>query len=88
MKIKSGYVLKNFADKYIAVAADDNADNAKVLVTLNSSGAYAWQLLQNDITYDEAVKSLLDKYNAPEEVIRDDFDGFLRILRDSALLDE
>lgn len=88
MKIKSGYVLKNFADKYIAVAADDNADNAKVLVTLNSSGAYAWQLLQNDITYDEAVKSLLDKYNAPKEVIRDDFDGFLRILRDSALLDE
>lgn len=88
MKIKNGYVLKNFADKYIAVAADDSADNAKVLVTLNGSGAYAWQLLQEDITYDEAIKKLLDKYNASEEVIRADFDEFLGVLRESALLDE
>lgn len=88
MKIKNGYVLKNFADKYIAVAADDSADNAKVLVTLNGSGAYTWQLLQEDITYDEAIKKLLDKYNASEEVIRADFDEFLGVLRESALLDE
>ncbi len=88
MKIKDGYVLRKFADKYIALAAEDAADNNNVLVTLNPSGAYAWGLMESDVTYDEVVKGLLEKYNATEETIKADLDEFLAILRSSDLLDE
>lgn len=88
MKIKDGYILMNFADKYVAVAADDNADNAKAIITLNKSGAFAWGLLENEITYDEVIEKLLEKYDVTKETAKADFDEFLSILRKSSLLDE
>lgn len=88
MKIKDGYVLTGFADKFIALAADDNTGNAKAIISLNKTGAFAWQLLQTDITYEAAIKTLTEKYDAPEETLRADFDGFLDTLRRHSLLDE
>ena len=58
------------------------------MVTLNRSGAYAWGLMESDVTYDEVVKGLLEKYNASEETIKADLDEFLTILRNAELLDE
>ncbi len=88
MKIKDGFILMNFADKYVAVAADDNADNAKAIITLNKSGAFAWELLENEITYDEMTEKLLEKYNVSRETAKADLDEFLGILRKASLLDE
>ena len=88
MKLKEGYMLTGFADKYIALATDDNADNAKAIVTLNRTGAFAWKLLETEITYEEALGRLTEKYDAPVEALRADFNEFLETLRQHGLLDE
>lgn len=88
MKVKYGFILMNFADKYVAVAADDNADSANAIITLNKSGAFAWELLENEITYDDLVKKLLEKYAVSEETAKADLGEFLDFLRKASLLNE
>ena len=48
----------------------------------------AWELLENEITYDEMTEKLLEKYNVSRETAKADLDEFLGILRKASLLDE
>lgn len=88
MKLNSEYVLRNFADKYIAVTVNDSADKNNAFITLNSSGAFVWELLQNEISYDEVIKKMTEKYDIDEAVAKADFDDFLAIAKGAGILDE
>ncbi len=87
MKLKSEFVLRNFAGKWIAVSVNDNA-NDNILITMNSSGAFVWELLQSEISYDEIIKKLTDTYNVDEATAKKDTDNFLCKLRDADMLCE
>ena len=88
MKIKSGFVLRHFADKWIAVCADDSADENNMFITLNQSGVFVWELLQNEISYDEVVKVVTEKYEITTAQAKTEFDEFLNKLRKAGILDE
>ena len=64
MKIKDGFMLRQFGEDYIVVAVGDDAEDFNKLITLNSVGAYIYNLLNNDMTYEEIVSAVLDKYDA------------------------
>lgn len=87
MKLKSEFVLRNFAGKWIAVSVNDNA-NDNILITMNSSGAFVWELLQSEISYDEIIKKLTDTYNVDEATAKKDTDNLLCKLRDADMLCE
>lgn len=88
MKIKEGFVLQQFADKYFAVAVGDNADKINVLVTLNKSGAFVWELLQNDTNYENVINALTEHYDINEKTAKKDFENFLELTRNAGLIDE
>lgn len=44
--------------------------------------------MQNDVTYDFIIKSLLDKYDIDEETAKNDLDEFLATIKKAGLLDE
>ena len=88
MKIKDEFVLTGFADKYVALSTEDSSDESKALVSLNKSGAFTWELLQREIFYEEVIAALSEKYDAPEDELRSDFDEFLNVLREHSLLEE
>jgi hypothetical protein len=88
MKIKDGYMARAMEDRYIVVSLEEDDDEFKGLITMNSSGMYIWELLQNNITYDEILKNLLNRYDAPENIIKNDLDKFLDNARKANLLEE
>ena len=88
MKLKSDYTLRNFSDKYIAVTVSDSADNNNVFVTMNKSAAFVWELLQNEISYEEVISKLTEKYNIERATAKADFEEFLKKLREAGVLDE
>ncbi len=88
MKLKSEFVLRNFADKYIAVSVNDSADDSNAFITMNKSGAFVWELLQNDISYDEVINAITNKYDISIDTAKADFDEFLRIVRNAGMLYE
>ena len=88
MKLKSEFVLRKFSDKFIAVSVNDSADDNNVLISMNSSGAFVFELLQNEITYDEVINRLTDKYDIDISTANADFDEFLENVRKAGMLDE
>lgn len=88
MKIKNGFILRKFADKIVAVATDETADYDNTFIKMNSTGEFVWNVMQNDVTYDFIIKSLLDKYDIDEETAKNNLDEFLATIKKAGLLDE
>lgn len=88
MKIKKGFIINKFAGKYIAVSTCDFGNKANVLVTLNNTGAFVWELLENDMSYNEVLSRLMEKYDVDVDTARADLDSFLHNVRKADLLDE
>lgn len=88
MTVKSGFALRQFGDRFVAVALDDRADTDNILITLNRTAAAMWELLETDTDYDTVLRGLLDRFDADEAVIRADLDRCLEQLRKAGILDE
>lgn len=86
MKIKNGYILKEVAGRYFAVALGDVNENK--MITINESAKTIWDILSSDTTEDEIIRIMSDKYDAPTEVLRKDINNFIEILRRENILEE
>lgn len=88
MKLKSEFVLRKFSNKYIAVSVNDNADENNVLISTNSSGAFVFELLHNEISYNEIINRMIEKYDIDESTAKADLDEFLNNIRKAGMLYE
>ncbi len=88
MKIKNGFILRRFADKWIAVSVDELADTRNTLITLNKTAAFVWEQLQTDTTREALVSALGERFDVEESVAAADVDRFLKNAREAGLLDE
>ena len=86
MKAKDGYMTRPMGDCYIVVAIDDVEDEFNGLITLNKSGLFIWEQLQQEIEYEDLLRRLVDRYDAPEQVIKNDLDKFLKIAKEAKLI--
>lgn len=88
MKIKDGFLLRKFGDDYIVVAVGEEADAFNRLITLNGVGAFIYQQLSEDITFEEICKRVLDKYDIDIDTAQADVKAFLADVRKAGLLNE
>ncbi|MGN1129886.1 MAG: PqqD family protein [Ruminococcus sp.] len=87
MKIKDGFMLRQFGENYIVVAVGDDAEDFNKLITLNTVGAFIYNLMKNDVTYEEIVSAVLDKYEADRETVENDINTFLADGKKAGLID-
>ena len=80
-------MLRQFGEDYIVVAVGDDAEDFNKLITLNSVGAYIYNLLNNDMTYEEIVSAVLDKYDADRKTVENDINIFLADAKNAGLID-
>ncbi|MEE1218352.1 MAG: PqqD family protein [Ruminococcus sp.] len=91
MKLKSEFVIRKFSDKWIALPvedSDDKADNNNVFISMSSTAAYVFELLQNEINYDEIINKIVEKYAVDKATAKADLDEFLNSVRKAGLLYE
>ena len=88
MKIKDGFMLRQFGDDYIVVAVGDDSENFNKLITINSVGAFIYKALKEDKSRDDVVLAMLENYDVPEETAARDADAFIKNLKAAGLLDE
>ena len=87
MKRKNGYLMTELGDTCYAVAAEDAADCPNVLVTMNRVGSVISKLLEEEITAEQLVQALCDRFDAPADIIRADAEAFLDKLSKAGLLE-
>ncbi len=87
MKISEGYLLRTVAGKNIVVSIGSDV-NFNGMLTLNDTGVFFWNLLQNDITKEEMLEAVLKEYDVSSEIASQDIENFIQKLRDSKILED
>lgn len=68
MKVDKEFVLREIAGDYIIIPTGRTVLKFNGLITVNEVGVSIWNMLQNEVTFDELVKGILDEYEVEEAV--------------------
>lgn len=88
MKIRDGFVVRKIADTIVAVPTGDLINDINKIINLNSTGKFMWELLENDISKEELIEKVVEKYKIDEEIAKRDVEKFLNNLREEKILEE
>ena len=88
MHIKQGFLLKKIADVYTAIPYDDNYGEFGAMVSLNETGAFLWQCMEEECTEESLVLALKEKYAIDASLAGEAVSAFLLTLREHNLLEE
>lgn len=80
------FVLRKVAGENILVPVGNTALTFNGLVTLNESGAFLWERMQENRSREELVREVLKEYDVSEEQARADIGQFLTYLTEAGVL--
>ena len=86
MKIKDGFLLRQVAGQTVVLPFGDELD-LNMMITLNDTGAFLWEHLQNETTEEALVKALLAEYDVDEATARQSVSGFVAKLNENGFLE-
>jgi len=87
LKIKSEFILREIMGSYIVVPTGEKLVDFKVMITLNETSAFLWNLLNEEKTFDELVRELISEYDVDEETARVDVKEFVELLNDKKVFE-
>ncbi len=88
MKLNENYILKTIAGSPVVVPVGDAVKNINGMITLNEPAETIWKCLEAGKSLEETLEKLKSEYNAPEEVLKTDLDGFIVKLRKYNILED
>lgn len=88
MKIKEGFVVREVAGTYLALATGELSKVYNGSITLNSSAKFIFDNMQTDTTKEEVVKKMIEYYdNLDEKTAMEAVDEFVSKLEEENLID-
>lgn len=88
MKLKYNFVVNKVADTSVAVPVGSDCAAFGGYIKLNDTGASIFNLLKNEITEDEIVKSLLEEYeDTDEQEVRETVTEFIGNLAKAGIIE-
>ena len=85
MKLKEGFLLRQVAGQTVVLPTGDELD-LNMMITLNDTGAFLWQQLQEERDEDALVRALLSEYDVDEDTARKCVAAFVKKLDDNGFL--
>lgn len=86
MKIKNGFILRKVGRQYVVAATGEASKNFNGMIRLDESGAFAFELLRNEITEQEMLCALKEKYGASDAELQPALQNFLSKLKEADAL--
>ena len=82
MKIKEGFLLRQVAGQTVVLPIGGDLD-LNMMITLNDTGAFLWQHLQEPTDEAALVAALLEEYDVDEATARQSVAAFIAKLNDN-----
>lgn len=76
MKLKEGFLLREIAGRTVVLPCDELL-NLNLMLTLNGTGHFLWEMLEKGATVEELVRGLMDRYDVSEDLARQDVAAFV-----------
>ena len=86
MRVKDGFILRKVGKQYVAAATGEASRNFNGMLRMNDEGAFAFELLKNDITEQALLSALLEKFGGDEAETSSGLALFLERLREADAL--
>ena len=86
MKIKEGFVLREVAGDIVVIPSGDTLD-LNMMITLNETGRFLWELLEKGAQKEDLVQALTQEYEVSCEDAKAHVDLFVAKLDENGLLD-
>lgn len=86
MKIKEGFLLRQVASQSVVLPTGNELD-LNMMITLNDTGAFLWEALQNDTNEEALVAALLGDYDVDEATAKKCVAAFVKKLDANGFLD-
>lgn len=87
MKIKNGFIVKEVGNQYMVLPVGEGALNFNGIMTLNKTGKFLFELLQENRELDELLEKVLDKFDVDINIAKKDIIEFTQSLQDKGLLE-
>ena len=87
MKLKEGYIMRVVAGQIVVLPTGDDLD-LNLMITLNETGKFLWNILETGATEDELVAAVLASYDVDEETARNAVVSFVSKLNEHGFLAE
>lgn len=85
MRLKKGFVLRNVAGETIVVPTGSDLD-LNMMITLNDSGKFLWEKLEQGAEEAELVAALLEEYDVTPDMASAHVAAFVRKLSNHGFL--
>ena len=85
MKLKNGFLLRQIAGQNVVVPVDRELD-LNMMITLNDTDAFLWELLQSDTDEAALTAALLKEYDVDENTAAASVAAFVEKLRKQGFL--
>lgn len=85
MKIKDGFILRQVAGQTVVLPVGADLD-LNMMITLNDTGAFLWEKLQNDTDETALVAALLGEYDVDKAVAQESVAAFMKKLNENGFL--
>lgn len=76
-KIKSGFVTREVGHELVLVPLTGNVAQMNELFTMNETGKFIWENIDDDTTVDELAEKMVEAFEVSPEIARRDIVGFL-----------
>ena len=85
MKLKDGFLLRSIAGQNVVLPSGSDLD-LNMMITLNETGAFLWERLQQETDEATLVAALLSEYDVSEERASQAVTAFVKKLADNGFL--
>jgi hypothetical protein len=86
MKLKDGFFMRQIAGQTVVLPGGDVLD-LNMMITLNETGAFLWERLNEDTCVEALVAALLGEYDVDEKTARQAVEAFVQKLNDHGFLE-
>lgn len=81
MRLKDDFILHNTGEDFVIIATGEATKNFNGIIKLNNMGGEIVGLLTTDISEEEIIKAIVEKYEVEYEIAREDILNLLDSLR-------
>lgn len=88
MKINNEFVMREIAGDYVVVPVGSTVADFNKLITLNDTGAFLWERLNEEVGVNELTDMLVKEYEVNRETAETDVKDFIKLLTDYGVIEE
>jgi hypothetical protein len=88
MKIKDGFIIREVAGEWMAVAVGTRSAEFPGLIALSETAAFIWKLLDNGATLEQLANALTEEFDVDKNTAETDLNKFIAEITEKGLLED